>query len=111
MAKFNEHNGGGWTQEGGRVIPLNSPNGSLYYINSDRVSCGGSGGNGYTYTTSTNYTTDNSWYGHDNDVKSEMDELKKEIARLNKKLNEFIDNPDKIRKQREIDPYGEEDWD
>lgn len=102
MAKFNEYNGGGWTQEGGAggngsSISFDPPSGSYLYMNGNR-----------------RYTSDNvvsTWYGYDDKVKAEMDELKKEIVRLNKKLNDFIDNPEKAKKQREIDPYGEEDWD
>lgn len=50
-------------------------------------------------------------------MKSEIIQLKKElelnkniINRLEKLLNDFIDNPQKVKSIREMDPYGEEEW-
>lgn len=46
--------------------------------------------------------------GVDNSEK--VKELEDKIKFLEKKLNDFIENPDKVRNQLKVDPYGEENW-
>jgi len=43
-------------------------------------------------------------------LKKELEDSKKIINKLEKLIFEFIDNPDKIKSIRKIDPYGEEEW-
>jgi len=43
-------------------------------------------------------------------LKKELKENKEIIKKLEKLLNDFIDDPEKVKRIRKIDPYGEEDW-
>ncbi len=63
------------------------------------------------YTTSTNYITEGPMgpQGAPAD-ETKIKELQEKIVELEKKLNDFIDNPEKVRGIRKIDPYGEENW-
>jgi hypothetical protein len=63
--------------------------------------------NDWTWKIVTSSTNDAPLYSND----SKIEELENEIKELKKIINEFIDNPDKIRNIRKIDPYGEEEWD
>jgi hypothetical protein len=63
--------------------------------------------NFYRILTSTNYTGP---MGPPAD-ETKIVELQNRIAELEKKLNDFIDNPEKVRGIRKVDPYGEENWD
>jgi len=44
------------------------------------------------------------------DLRKEIEENKKLILRLEKLLNLAIDNPEKAKEIRKMDPYGEETW-
>jgi len=42
--------------------------------------------------------------------KISLESMEKRVKRLEKLLDMVIEDPDKIKELRKIDPYGEEDW-
>lgn len=83
----------------------------------DVMTTGGCGYDGSGYSMSTGYTTSTSYDDCFPNTSSLINKLTKElkdsndrIRQLEKRLNDFIDNPEKVKNQRTIDPYDEEDW-
>jgi hypothetical protein len=84
---------------------------------------------GISYWSTTTTGTDTSWNDYQysttykaytssdkiDQLEKELEESKKLIKLLEKKLNDFIDDPDKVRAIRKnlksIDPFEEEVWD
>lgn len=44
-------------------------------------------------------------------LEKDLAESQERIKQLEKKLNDFIDNPDRVKNIRKIDPFEEEIWD